>query len=975
MISRAGTRSVWLVVFSLVLLAALPRPAAAQQGGISGTVQDSTRLGPLSSVLVEVTDGSGAVVASTTSGPTGAFRLVAIPAGTYTLRFTAPGWETRILPGQVVTAGKTTSVTVFMMERSYSLNPITVTTSKREEKVLDAPAAVEVVSSRDIAENPSITIADHVIDKAGVDVITTGLQSNYIVARGFNNIFSGAMLTMTDNRIARIPSLRANIAYLNPTTDLDLDRVEIVLGPASALYGPNAANGVLHSITKSPIDDPGASFSIAGGLRQQDTEQNVPSSFTGFPSSDEGLFQGEGRLAVKASEQFGFKVSGQYFDGTDYRFTDPVEAEQRQIAKACLASNLDFTNPACLNFSNGLNLQDSKDQQILARSVRNVAGGRDNDLQRWSFDVRTDIRPTPESAIILSGGRTTAVSSVDLTGLGAAQVDDWAYNYLQGRFLYKSFFGQVFYNKSDNTDTYLLRSGRPLVDKSSLLVAQLQNSTQVGSRQNFIYGFDLLRTVPKTNGTINGQNESDDDVTEVGGYVQSETSLTDRVDLVLAARLDNHSRLENPVFSPRAALVFKPNQENSLRLTYNRAFSTPTSLNLFLDISGGTIPLFGPFRFDVRAQGAGENGFTFARSNGIPMHMSPFAPLLGAGSRDFLPTTTGQLWAEALAAAQALAAGGAIPASLVQLLGSLPAPTESQVGVLAMTLNQQKVAEGNPFPFDPTPGGLAGIQDIARLDPTITNTIEVGYKGLLGDRVLLAANGWYSHITDFISALRLSTPNVFLNGQDLTAYLAAQFAPLVGIVFPDQATANATAATLGQTLGGLPLGVVTVEQAGGTDPALVLAYRNLGSVDLGGLDLSATVLLNDNWEFEGSASFVNKDSFVAGTGTDSEVVPLNAPTVKGAAALRYRQGETGLNGQIRFRHANGFDANSGVFVGKVNDHQVFDLSLGYKLPGFNGVALQVDVQNLFDEEYSSFVGAPSLGRFTLVRLRYDFSRF
>jgi hypothetical protein len=603
-------------------------------------VRDDATAAGLAAVLVEVVDGSGIVVARGTSGPGGAFRIGGIPAGTYTIRFTSPGWNTATLAGQTVTAGQLTSASATMTEGSYSLNPITVTTSKTEEKVLDAPAAVEVVSSLDIQERPSTTTIDHVKNKAGVDVIQTGVQSSYVVVRGFNNIFSGASLTMTDNRISRVPSLRANISHLTPTTNMDLDKVEVVLGPGSALYGPNAANGVIHMLTRSPIDYPGVSFSIAGGLRQQSSESDATKISGGLPftGSDEGLFHGEGRIAIAPSDRFGVKVSGQYFKGTEYAFIDTEEAAEREDALSCIQSSFNLTNPDCLAFSEGLNLTDPEDQALLQTSVNNVcrpnsAGteclGRDDNLERWTLDGRIDWRPTPETNVILSGGRTQAISSVDLTGLGAAQVVDWAYNYLQARLNHRDLFAQFFWNKSSNDETYLLRSGRPLIDRSEIFVGQLQHAARLGETHRFIYGADLLRTLPDTDGTINGKNDPDDDLTEIGGYLQWEWAIDPKLDFVAAARLDDHSRLEDRVFSPRAALVYKPDPGSSFRATFNRAFSTPTTLNLFLDISAERIPLGGPFRYDIRATGSTEEGHMFMRdANGVPMHMSPFNPIV-----------------------------------------------------------------------------------------------------------------------------------------------------------------------------------------------------------------------------------------------------------------------------------------------------------------------------------------------------------
>jgi outer membrane receptor protein involved in Fe transport len=114
-------------------------------------------------------------------------------------------------------------------------------------------------------------------------------------------------------------------------------------------------------------------------------------------------------------------------------------------------------------------------------------------------------------------------------------------------------------------------------------VGQLQHGLAIGGRQNFTYGVDYFFTDPRTEGTISGIYEDEDQTTEVGGYLQSQTALTPQFDLVLAGRVDTHSALPDAIFSPRAALVFKPTQDQAFRATYNRAFSTPTSLNQFLD--------------------------------------------------------------------------------------------------------------------------------------------------------------------------------------------------------------------------------------------------------------------------------------------------------------------------------------------------------------------------------------------------------
>ena len=128
-----------------------------------------------------------------------------------------------------------------------------------------------------------------------------------------------------------------------------------------------------------------------------------------------------------------------------------------------------------------------------------------------------------------------------------------------------------------------------------------------------------IRDSPVTDSTITGSNENDDNTTEIGSYLQSDIKVNDQINLVGAGRIDKHSRLEDVIFSPRAAIVYNPIKDQSLRLTFNRAFSTPGTNELFLDIIAGKSAAF-----NIRATGIPKNGFTFEMFNGRPLMHSPF---------------------------------------------------------------------------------------------------------------------------------------------------------------------------------------------------------------------------------------------------------------------------------------------------------------------------------------------------------------
>ncbi|HEX8275978.1 MAG TPA: TonB-dependent receptor [Longimicrobiaceae bacterium] len=830
------------------------------------------------------------------------------------------------------------------------LDPIVVSASKRPEKALNAPARVEVVGERAIDERPAVSATEHLRSVPGIDIASTGLQSANVVARGFNNIFSGSLHALTDNRIAGVPSLRVNLLHFVPSNNEDLQRMEVVLGPGAALYGPNTANGILHIITRSPLDYQGTTLTAAGGERD--------------------VFQGTFRTAHLLGESFGVKVSGQYLRGEEWGYTDPAEVAER----AKFAGNLPFFR-ADLMRAVGI------DQPEAQRRIDRI-GLRDNGVERWGGEARADWRVRPDLTAIASVGTTTSMSGVELTGLGAAQVKDWRYTYYQLRTNWNRLFAQVYLNTSDAGDTYLLRNGAPIQDQSRLLVGQLQHGTRLGERQNFTYGADYTLTTPVTNGTINGLYEDDDETREFGAYLQSETALSPKLDLVLAGRVDTHSALPEPLFSPRAALVFKPAENQAFRVAFNRAFSTPSSLNQFLDL-GSSIPnlQLAQLGYSLRVQGTGDTGFRFRQADGSYLMRSPFTP---GAPQTLVPANAAAYWAAAVGAvAQGAAARGQpLPAPLVAYLGSLrPTATDIRTNYLSV------VGQGNT----PQPLSSLDLPDVDPIRESGSNTLEAGYKGILGGRLLLAADVWWSQKENLVTPLTIQTPLLLLDGQQTGAYLVPRltgFFQAAGLP-PAQAAAQAaaTAQQLAPGLASVPVGVVSSADVNANGGQLLVTYTNVDeTIELWGSDLSATALLTDQWSLSGNASFVNKDRFQS---RNAGLVTLNAPKRKGSVALLYRNDGWGFNGEARVRYNASFPVNSGVYVGTkclggdfataplaedcVDASTLLDLNLGYKLPrNFSGATLQLSVQNLLDEEHRSFPGAPFIGRMALLRLKYEF---
>jgi iron complex outermembrane receptor protein len=891
---RAATT---LVLLSTLLLLAIP--LSAQTGTIAGRVTDAETGQPIGSVRVQLLSGTSQA-GNALSNQAGEYRF-SIAAGTYAVVAQFIGYADERIDGVSVAAGQTRTVDIPLRSVALQLNPITVVATGREEKALDAPANVTVVGRERIENEIAVTAVDHVKALPGVDITQTGISQSNVVTRGFNNIFSGALLVITDNRYASVPSLRFNAYNMIPLTSFDPQRMEVLLGPASALYGPNAANGVLHIITSSPLDDPGTSISVAGGERS--------------------LLQGQFRHASRLSDQLGFKVSGQYFRANDWEFTDLEEVRQKGL------------NPS-----------------------NTLIGARDFDSERWGGEARVDFRPADNTEVIVSGGLNQLVNSIELTGVGAGQARDWRYSYAQARFRSGRLFAQAFLNQSNAGDTYLLRTGQSIVDESRLWAAQVQHGLQVGERLDLIYGVDLQHTEPRTEGTITGRNEDDDVITEVGGYVHGTLGISPNLDLIAALRADKHNRLEDVVYSPRAALVYRPLEDQTFRVTFNRAFSTPTTNNLFLDLVAARIgippsaPVFG---YDVRLLGVPKEGLTFTnRCTGGVQQLCMYSPL-----------AAGQLPANALPFWDALVAAG-VPAQIRPLLLQPGRPGDPALGSLLRRLDFEAAQSGvgELFPVD-----AVGPISIERLRPTITNTFEAGYKGIVAERLLVALDAWTSRIEDFVGPLHVETPSVFFNPQTVQAFVLyrLQQALAAGLVTQAQATA------IIQGLSAIPVGTVAPDQNPSSN--LLVTYRNYGELELWGADVAFQFLATDQLSFLGGFSWVDQSCFDFnddGRCSSTVDIALNAPKVKGSLGARWSDAVLGLTLDGRVRHNGDFPMNSGVYVGEVDGYNLVDVNASYQVPWVPGVTASLTVNNVLDEKHREAVGAPELGRLAMVQLIY-----
>lgn len=919
--------------------------ALAQEVTITGTVSDADSGETL--VGVNIVENGGTKGAVTDID--GKYTLTVAQNATVLFRYV--GYEVQEMIADV---SKTWNVQ--LVPAGINLNPVVVSASRRNEKILDAPASISLIEAKAIQQKIATSPIDHLKDVSGVDIIKSGLQNSSVVVRGFNNVFSAAVLTLVDNRIAAIPSLRVNSFQMIPVTDDDLERVEVLRGPASALYGPNSANGVIHFVTKSPLDHQSTSVNYGFGFRSKIDSIERIDLHNPLLDHEQLLDRFVQTVSLRHANklklntpnfEMGYKLSANHFTGVEWKYNDPNEKD----------------------------------------AITGERFNRPNEAQKYSLDGRIDMRMGKKTELIFAGGLNNA-SNVEQIPLGSLLAKDWKYWYFQSRLTYKDFFFQFFVNGNDSGDSYSLNTGINLVEKSKFYVAQAQHSISPIKKMKLVYGLDALWTRPNTEGTVNGQYEDEDNIDEYGLYLQGDYQITPDFSIIGATRVDYHNVLNDVFVSPRAAFMYKINETQNVRLTFNRAFQTPAPNTLFLDVRQGGIPT----GIDVLALGNRE-GFNYSYAANpylenelLPQFRSPFTDetntYLNVGDQAINDAAWQKILEVMRDNAIACLPEG-VPAIAADILVNMYPETIENVG--------HEVKDINLTTRDFTASDWTNIKDIEGLDYSEVISYELGYKGIVGKNFFFTIDAYRQESKNLLTPTILISPGVLLNTDDLAEYALPiiqenlESSQLTGILTnildvgefgcgDNSVTGNHNGtiddellAIMALTANSLPIGVITPQSVNG--PQMVLATTNISDVTVYGLDLSANMYLSKNFKLSGFYSFVNKDSIQV-EGAQFGFVGLNAPKHKLGVGVHYTFESLGLNVGSRFRWYDDYPANSGSFVGRVAQHHEMDLNVSWTPNFYDNLNLTMSVQNLYSNENQRFIGAPQIGRLSMLRVGY-----
>lgn len=931
------------------------------QTTVSGVVTD----GELGDPLI----GANIIIEGTTIGAStdldGNFSITSNTPLPWTLEVSYTGFTTQSI--QVNSAQSNLSV---VLEPSVLIGQeVVVSASRRREKVQEAPASISVFNARKLEASPNANPVRNLINAPGVTVQQQTAGRLNIQLRGDGGIFGSASFPIQDYRSLSGPGLGTFDVLNSPLNNVDIERIEVVRGPGSALYGPGVTSGVVHFITKSAIDKPGTTVELIAG--------------------ELATFGVSARHATKVSDKFGFKINGVFKRGDE--FTLDPEEDAAQIAKL----QTSVSNPA---ITNGI-VDATKPGEVL---ISNLLDGREdgNPMQDdWSqavLNATLEFRPQDDLSFHIAGGMNTASAVFyNSQGEGLSQsTETWA----QARMQKGGLFAQAFWlNNSGGTDdrpTWLYQTGNTTTVARTQIEAQLQYNFDLPNflNSNWTAGFDYRNSIADTKNSVYGRNEDDDDFGIAGIYLQGKFALGNKLDLVLAGRGDRFNFTDESAFSPRAVLVYKPSPKHTFRFGYNRAVGAPSQLQVNIDFPVAS-PV--PGAFDIWLVGNKEeqtfNNPVIDINNVLPFPDLPVgtpgwpnAYTYGAVAQPVLeqliPGIAGALQQGGATPEQAAAIAGAIQGYLVDPANTPSGFTGAWTGI--NLFNQQPLGLSN------APQAVLRKED----------TWEFGYKGLIGDKLSVSLDIYNRKIdgaTLFTAISPSWLPVGAQFGPDLGAAVATPelrgfiYTILGGDLNPAAGpTADALNAAVNGafTAGGDQFAAGVAPLIGGaifaTTPTdnvpqngithLAAGYRTFEAFDYTGMDLGIEYYVNNDLSIFGNYSYVSDNVFeplIKGGEGATERTSISVPENKYRLGLNYTPA-TGIRGNLSFQHNDSYLAYLGQFSGDTDETNLVDLGIGYKFS--NGLTLDVSAQNLFNTKYRMFPNFPKIGRRTLLKLTYHF---
>lgn len=465
---------------------------------------------------------------------------------------------------------------------------VVVSASRIEQEIVNAPAAITVIDTDQIEGQASSNFVDLIRQAPGVNVTQLSNRDFNVTSRAASGTLATSQLVLVDGRSV-YQDFFGFVAWDLISVGLeDLERVEVVNGPASAVWGANAMSGVVNLITRSPRDSQGTTLDLRFGA----FDRNVP----GREQEAGTLLSGTLTHARAVSDTLAYRVSAAF---------------TQQDA---------FARPAG-EIPNGTG------------TLYPPVPGLDSRLPK--LDVRVDWdAPDRSSGLRVSGGYAGTQGALH-SGLGPMEVQPGTWmGYGRVQYLRDSIEIGAFMNTTRaNFDLILVQdpSGQDIRSHlvSNTYDLSFKDTRFLGNRHILSYGANA-RFITMDMGIA----PLGDSRNEQGIYLNDEIFFGDRVRWIVGARADRISTTDRVILSPRTTLIVKPNTDHSVRFSFGRAFRAPSLANNYLGVD-----ISSPAEFDLRPAFRSFVPWLEIPDSALPAPVNYRVPFVARGSLDLVSET------------------------------------------------------------------------------------------------------------------------------------------------------------------------------------------------------------------------------------------------------------------------------------------------------------------------------------------------
>jgi outer membrane receptor for ferrienterochelin and colicins len=402
-----------------------------------------------------------------------------------------------------------------------SVQPLVVTTTMTKKSIKEAPGSVEVITRQNLEDMNAQTLADAVENAVGLVVTTETGRNKRPSIRG-----TGAKhtLILIDGR--RIASGFKSYTGMEQIPVDMIDHIEVVRGPASALYGSDAMGGVINVITRKTPDK--FTLEATGELGQ-----------TTYAEGELGVGQA---LVGGGFGDLGFLLSGSYRhkDGYDRDNTTPDDQDDSSLGS--VAGRVSYDISKFHHLLTGFEYMEKNAQGL--RDIQNMDRERDAEDERLNLFLEYNGKLSPVSKLMLRANHSTHEADIEMdppTSMTPGAIGDEGHSkrrldQLEGRFT------SLFFDRHMVT---IGAEGREEERKDDSGLAH--------------------------------------DITNLSFLVQDEYQITDRFYLLLGGRVDEHSDFGSH-FSPRASATFALMENFRIKTSAGKGFRAPDINELFIPV-------------------------------------------------------------------------------------------------------------------------------------------------------------------------------------------------------------------------------------------------------------------------------------------------------------------------------------------------------------------------------------------------------